>query len=139
MTSPEEERLEIKTHRFEERVAAHHVLHQGKHIVGIDSRLPERHRRSRELQAHGAWIRGMRRTRRTYLRTRRITEIDPQGVRDISRVVEDMEPRWIEDVRRACAWTSVADEIVEETALDYDTVTAIVGILIDGGELPQRG
>jgi hypothetical protein len=104
--------------------------------LAVDPDLPPAIKRAKELRAYGDWIKPPSAEDVPYLSAHQVTEVEVRGVRSIRRVVDDLEPEWVDRVKKACRETNIPEEIAGETELDLSAVVAILENLIERGELP---
>ncbi len=99
--------------------------------------------RAREVEAHGHFLRPPVTGRKLCFRNRVLEELDYGSVRAIRRTVDEMEPAWVDAVKRA-AWMGfnradlIAGWLWDEWALDLQVVEAILLNLKERGELPDE-
>ena len=107
-------------------------------MVVVDPDLPEAYKRSREIENLSDWMRPAKRDRRLCFSARNVEDLDPVSVHSIKRLVFDLEPSWVECVKRVCAYAADLETIADECGLEEHAVAAIVSRLIETGELPPR-
>lgn len=104
--------------------------------LAVDPELPPAIKRAKELRAYGDWIKPPSAEDVPYFSAHEVTEVEARGVRSIRRVVDDLEPEWVEKVREECLVTNVPEIIADRTELDLSAIIAILENLIERDELP---
>lgn len=103
--------------------------------MAVQPDLSETAKRAREIEAHGYHIRPPRKSRKFCTWPDSLEAIDPISVRAQKQCIEEMEPEWIERVRRE--WEMYRDElsVVFWSELPAEAVRACLEILEARGEL----
>lgn len=116
------------------------AYHDGQTVhMAVQPYLSSSARRSREIEAHGYDIRPPRTGQKFCLWPTSVEDIDYVSVKAQQRRIEDLEPEWIERVRRQ--WETFRDftSTVFWTELEPETVMAILLLLRKRGEVAADG
>lgn len=91
------------------------------------------------MEACGGWIKPPPCEDRPRLSACDTGRVEYRAVRSARRVVDDLEPGWVEEVRRACFISNDPREIAGLCELDLTAVVAILeNMKARGGELPTE-
>lgn len=114
------------------------VFTAGFAALAISPDLPPAIKRARELQGYGDWIKPPPTEDRAHLAAHDVDQVEYAAVRAISRVVDDLEPGWVQCVKEECRVTNDARIIADRCGgLDLTAVLAIIRNLKVRGELPS--
>lgn len=120
----------------EDLVQAYFYRYGGSAAFAVNESLPPSHKRSRQIEGLGNFIRPSKSNERICFRASKAEHVDPQSVAAIGRLVHELEPEWVEEVRAACRYTNVLEEIAGDSGLELNAAAAIVGRLVAAGEIP---
>ena len=116
-------------------IQAYFYRHGHAEAFAIERSLPPAHKRSRQIEALSNFVRPFKADERVCFIARGPEDVDPQSVAAIGRLVEELEPSWVEAVREACRHTNDLRAIAGECELEMNAATAIVSRLAAAGEL----
>jgi hypothetical protein len=117
-------------------VQAYFYRYGSAEAFAIEASLPPAHKRSRQIEALSNFVRPFKADERVCFVARGPEDVDPQSVAAIGRLVEELEPSWVRDVREACRHTNDLGVIAGECELELNAAAAIVSNLVAAGELP---
>lgn len=105
--------------------------------MAIQKGLSHIQRRARELEGYGYYRRPPMWGRKLCFAAKSEEQVDYGTVRAIRRVIGDMEPSWVEDVKDACRMFNDTRLIADWCELPVQAVLAILSLLEARGELPE--
>lgn len=104
--------------------------------MAIQSGLPPAHKRARELEGHGYYLKPPTWGRKCCFAAPDEEYVDYGTIRALRRVVEDMEPSWVEAVEDACKMFNEPRLIAGWCELPMQVVLAVLAVLEVQGKLP---
>lgn len=106
--------------------------------MGIQVGLPEISREALELEGRACYRKPPPTGRKVFYGASCLEEIDPNRVRRLKKIVEAEKPGWVERVRREAGIYDEEIDIIFWSEVPPEPALAILQILVERGELPQR-
>lgn len=130
--------LKIKSHNLGGfPVEGYYTEFAKEPTMAIQTGLPHVRRRAREMEGHGYYRRPPYAGRKFCFAAASEEHVDFGTVRALRRVVQEMEPSWVEAVRDATRMSNETRWIADWCELPIQAVIAILLVLEARGELPE--